>query len=258
MRHHSPAHSREQEPLVAKPPALHLRASTSLPWLGGLSSGNVGDPSTRLLTDRQRHHLALIATRLRLATPTTVYSQGADATWVYFISEGVIKTFRDLPSGKRQVIVFLFPGDIFGMAQNGQYVNSARSVTPASLFRMRVDGLKELLRRDPEMNLKFLSKLTIELRKAQRQCVVLGRRDAAGRVAMFLNLLQTQTHGSSPQDTIQVPMSRSDIADYLSLTPEAVSRATAELAELGIARFDDRHTARILNRSRFKRLVAAL
>jgi CRP/FNR family transcriptional regulator len=235
-----------------------LRALDSAPWIRATPfRKGVSELPARLLTDLQRQHLATLATRLHLPPRKIVYREGADATWVFFVAEGVVKAFRDLPSGKRRVTAFLVPGDIFGLAENGQYVNAVRTVTEATLFRIRTEELTDVLRRDPELGFQFLCKVTNDLRRAQRQTIVLGRRDARGRLAMFLGILEKHASGKSDPDIIPVLMSRSDIADYLALSLEAVSRATRELATEGILRFEDRHTVRVTDRRRFQRLIAA-
>jgi CRP/FNR family transcriptional regulator len=153
-------------------------------------------------------------------------------------------------------MAFLFPGDVFGLAEAGHYVNSAQTVTDATLHRILRDALLETLRRDRELEVQFLCKVTNELRELQRQQIVVTRRDAPGRVAMFLRMLDQQRRRDG--NVIDIPMSRTDIAQYLSLSPEAVSRATASLEHDGIVSFPSLHAATVLNRSRFERLAAAV
>ncbi len=63
-------------------------------------------------------------------------------------AEGVVKTFKDMPSGRRWVMSFLFPDDIFGLAENGLYVRTAQAVTHATLYRIELDVLMDALKRD--------------------------------------------------------------------------------------------------------------
>ena len=215
-----------------------------------------GGQSVRLLSKAQRQQVASIATRVRLRPRAVIYREDSTAGWVYTIASGVVKSYRDLPSGKRRIALFLFPEDIFGLAENGHYVNTAQAVTEVRLYRIPLDCLERLFIRDGNLQLQFLCKVTHALRQFQRQKIVLTRRDAAGRVAMFLSMLERRAADAGASSTITVPMSRSDIASYLGLSLEAVSRATALLARRGTLEFVDRHTARILDRSRFDRLVA--
>jgi CRP-like cAMP-binding protein len=215
-----------------------------------------GGHSVRLLSKAQRQQVAAIATRVRLGPRGVIYREDSTAGWVYNIASGVVKSYRDLPSGKRRIAAFLFPEDIFGLAENGRYVNTAQAVTEVRLYRIPLDCLQRLFIRDGDLQLQFLCKVTHALRQFQRQKIVLTRRDAAGRVAMFLSMLERRAADAGPAATITVPMSRSDIASYLGLSLEAVSRATAMLTRRRTLEFVDRHTARILDRARFDRLVA--
>src|SRR5262249_30761674 len=155
---------------------------------------------------------------------------------------------------------FLFPGDVFGLAENGRYVNTTQTVTRAMLYRIPLDALKDLLRRDPDLQFRFLCKVTHQLREAQRHTINVSRRTALGKVAMFLKMLERdgQWRGDhvSPR-SLTVPMTRVDIADYLGLSPEAVSRVTSRLVRRGILAFPDRHRVCILNPTELDRLAAA-
>jgi CRP/FNR family transcriptional regulator len=214
-----------------------------------------GNATTRLLTPREREDLTRIAMRLRLPARMALYRENAQAKWIFVITQGVVKVFRDLPSGKRRVLAFLFAGDMFGLAEGGRYVNSAQTITPGTLYRLPVDELMEVLRHDAKLEFQVLCKLTHEVREAQQRGMILSRRDAAGRVAMFLRCLQKSAHTpGSHHDTISLPMTRSDIADYLALSLEAVSRACADLERRGILRFE-RQLACVLNQPRLTKLA---
>jgi CRP/FNR family transcriptional regulator len=216
-------------------------------------------PGTILvLTAVQRQRLLAVATRLRLPARTIVYREGDPLAWIFVVGEGVLKSFRELPSGKQRTVAFLFPKDVFGLAEHGRYVNTLRTVTPATIYRIGYESLEEMLRRDPALNLVFLSKVTHKLREAQRQAVTLGRRDAPGRLAMFLKMLETNGSEQKRADDIQVPMSRTDIAEYIGLSLEAVSRAARRLALQGIVAFNGGHVVHIEDRVRFESLVANL
>jgi CRP/FNR family transcriptional regulator len=100
--------------------------------------------------------------------------------------------------------------------------------------------------------------VTDELRSSFRKQILVGRRDAIGRVTMFLRMLEQQTSHEGDASKIDIPMSRSDMANYLGLSLEAVSRACRALEQKGIVDFIGRHSARIVNRPRFDKLTAAL
>ena len=217
-----------------------------------------GVGAKRLLTDRQRQKLATIGTRMKVPARSILYREDTDADWIFIVTEGVVKTFRELPSGKRRLAAFLFAADVFGLSENGRYVNTAQAVTGVTLYRIPLESLTALFNRDPELGFKFLLKATHELREAQRRAIVLTRRDAIGRLAMFLRMLEKDGPRVAERGVISIPMSRSDIADYLGMSAEAVSRASSGLADRGLVAFDGRHSVRITDRKRFDELVAAL
>jgi CRP-like cAMP-binding protein len=221
-----------------------------------LEAGSIG--AAPVLTERQRQQLLEIATRVRVPARSVVYREQTAATWIFINTEGVLKTFKDLRSGRRWVTAFLFPKDVFGLAKNGLYVRTAQAITPATLYRIESHALIALLRRDAELQFQFLSKVTHELREAQRQTIVVGRRDAVGRVAMFIQQLECTCCDRHNARDIELPMSRSDIASYLGLSLESISRATAKLQRRGIVAFPNRHLARILDRAQFDRLSKAI
>jgi CRP-like cAMP-binding protein len=155
-------------------------------------------------------------------------------------------------------MAFLFQDDIFGLAESGLYVNTTQAVTPVTLYRIEVPTLTAMFRRDSDLQFQFLCKVTDVLRSSFRKQILVGRRDAAGRVAMFLRMLEHEMCDKGEESDIDIPMSRSDIANYLGLSLEAVSRACRALEQKGIVDFIGRHSARIVNRQRFDKLTSAL
>jgi len=209
----------------------------------------------QLLTDQQQAELQAISTEVVLRARAPIYAAGSLAASIYIVQTGLVKVFRSLSSGRQQVLVFLFPGDVFGLAEDGRYVNSVETLLQTTIYRIPIDAVTEMFRRDGDLELRFLYKLTHELREAQRQEIILARRDAVGRVVMFLQMLQRRNADNS--DRIEIPMSRKDVAGYLGLSAEAVSRAISRLSRSGIVSFPSLHVARILNRARFEQIALA-
>ena len=102
----------------------------------------------------------------------------------------------------------------------------------------------------------MLPQVPHELREAHRRSIIIGRRSATGRIAMFLSMLETNNAPDATVDLIALPMSRSDIANYVGLSPEAMSRATGQLTKQGILKFDGPHAVRVIDRHRFRGLAA--
>ena len=217
------------------------------------------DSQTVLLTDRQRTELASIATRVRLPARMMIYREDSAAHWVFAVAEGMVKSYRELPSGKRSVTAFLCPRDLFGLAEQGRYVNSTQAITRVTLYRLPVHELALLLKHDGDLQFAFLAKVTHELREAQRRVVLVNRRDAVGRLATFIAWMAERAADSGSRVRhVQLPMTRSDIAGFLGLSLESVSRAAAELDRRGLVRFESRHHARVVDPTRLARIVDAI
>jgi len=210
-----------------------------------------------LLSSDQRARIAKIATVEEFPARRIVCREGSNAQWIFIMAEGVATMFRDLPSGRRRVLAFLFADDAFGLAQTGHYVYSVQTITPVKLYRVRLAALTAALRRDGDLASEFLCKAVHELRGALRHNVILARRDAVGRAAMFLLMLEQNTPARSDA-RIELPMSRADVANYLGLSQEAVSRAMTGLERSGVVAFQGRHELRVLDRARFEKIAGAL
>jgi CRP/FNR family transcriptional regulator, anaerobic regulatory protein len=216
----------------------------------------VGVPPPRL-TDRQREQLIRIGIRVRLPARMTVYREQTTAQWVFAVVDGVVKSYRELPSGKRTVSAFLFARDLFGLAENGRYLNTAQTVTSTVLYRLPLNQLAALLKHDGELQFQFLTKVTHELRESQRRSVLINRRDAAGRLAMFVAAMRDRQNVGA-KGPVSLPMTRSDIAGFLGLSLESVSRAAAALERRGLVSFEGRNLVHIADVPAFAKLVAAV
>lgn len=211
-----------------------------------------------LLDTAEAERLAQIGSVVRFAKGTLVYQEGDEAGCIYNVIDGAVKTFCALSSGRRRVTAFLFAGDLAGLAENGHYVATAQAVSPVTACRVPLDALERILRGDPALGYRFLCKLCHDLRAAQSHAIMLGRRDAHGKLAMFLHELRSNQARKPMRDgAVSLAMTRSDIADYLGLSLEAVCRAFRKLQRNGIIAMADPHHVHILDRGRFDQLVGA-
>ncbi|WP_268995456.1 helix-turn-helix domain-containing protein [Microvirga roseola] len=169
---------------------------------------------------------------MKVPAKTTLFTQEEPAGSVFNIGEGVVRLYKLLPDGRRQIVGFALAGDFLGLALLDRYGVSADTVTDAKVCRFDrrvftgyMDGRPHLLRRLHELT-------SHELSLAQEQMVVLGRRSAEERLAVFLmSLLKRFTRLGQGSITLPLPMSRQDIADFLGLTIETVSRTFTKLAK---------------------------
>ena len=227
----------------------------TLPMIRALSLSGV-EAKRPLLSDLQRRRLAEAATLLELPARSIIYRNGQPADSIFINGGGVVTSFKDMPSGKRRVAGFRFYADLFGLADHGKYVNTTRTVTAAKIYQIPIETLTALLKQDADLEFQFVCKLVHELRQSQRKAIIVARRDAAGRIAMFIDMLRrTVDDGETAGDVIEFPMTRGDIGDFLNLAHESVSRATRKLANMGIVEFK-KGSAHILDRVQFDKLVA--
>ena len=222
-----------------------------------LATGEQRPKLDNLLTSAEQTKLATIATLLEYQTGgVAICSEGEDAHFLYLIDSGIVRLSQHLPNGDSQVLGFMWPGDLFGIAEDGRYINSAESLTTAAIFRFPLERLRHLLLSEPLLRLHMLTKVAHELRKAQRQIIVLGQFNNAKRLASFL--LDCRQHldlFESRTRRLLLPMSRFDIADYLGTSPESVARAFATLERGGFLRRTSPRSVELADPDRLARFV---
>jgi CRP/FNR family transcriptional regulator, anaerobic regulatory protein len=182
--------------------------------------------AVELLSVAEQDTLIEVSRLISVRRHTVLYPEGGQARFVYNIVSGVAETYQLLPNGDKRITAFLFPRDILGLSVNGTYVASAMSLTPVIAYRIPVDALEAILERDPRLDIGLLCKLCHELRRSQHHAVTVTKKDAAARLASFLLWIE---HAYAPPGRVvgelTLPMARHDIADYVGLSVEAVSRA---------------------------------
>ena len=178
-----------------------------------------------------------LAEHITLGAGDALTRQGDAAVHVFNITSGSVRVFKLLADGRRQITGFLFAGDFLGLAGAESYVFSAEAIEPATACRFRRNDYRALIRDLPALETALLDRATHELAAAQNQMVLLGRKTALERVASFLLDLPAQDPARpGPVDHIRLPMTRSEIADYLGLTIETVSRVLTRLKTDGVIR----------------------
>jgi CRP/FNR family transcriptional regulator len=242
-------------PSSAKPPggpAIHAIN----PWVvGNLKPG----ARHQLLSDDERAQLARISSIVRFKKGEQIYNKGDPADAAFNIVSGVVTIYPELSGKHRHVGAFLYPGDIFGLSEEGFYTNASGATTPVVAYRMPMHALRRLLASRPDLDVDVIVKLCEELRQAQRHSLVLARKKAVPKLAMFLDLQEhlQMLPGEPAAAAIYLPMSRSDIAAYLGLTLPAVSRAFRKLVSDKVIAFRDRQHARIVDRKAFEGIADA-
>ena len=161
----------------------------------------------------------------------TLFTEGDDADGISEVVSGMLRLYKLLPDGRRQITGFLSAGQILALAPRGIHGYSAEAINDVTLCRYPRVGLDRLIDDVPALARRLLAVASHELCTAQDQMLLLGRKAAAEKVASFLLLMADQ---QGKGDEISVPMSRGDIADYLGLTTETVSRTLTKLKTMGL------------------------
>ena len=181
---------------------------------------------------------ALVEAMDRLGAKSTferdeeIYAQGDDVEYLYRLVRGVVRTTRVAADGRRQVGDFYYAGDIFGLEVGPEHQFSAEALTECEVQRVRRSSVRAFAG-DTELDRAILEATRRELQRAQDHVLLLGRRSARERGAAFLTSL-AQNHAA---DGVELPMGRQDMADYLGLTIETVSRMLTQLQEEDIVAF---------------------
>jgi CRP-like cAMP-binding protein len=191
-----------------------------------------------LLSPREQEELRAIATVLDYRRGgITIFSEGEDAHFVFAIDEGVVRVSRHAENGQRQILAFMVPGDLFGLPDDGLYVNTAEAVSPARIYRFPWQRLMEIMVREPQLQLNMLVRVAYDLRQAQRQIMILGQKNTYQRLAVFLlEFLRYPEFYDPKKSRLNLPINRFDLADYLGIARETAARAFARLEHEGLAR----------------------
>jgi CRP/FNR family transcriptional regulator, nitrogen fixation regulation protein len=196
--------------------------------------------------------LGLMGAVMRFARNAEIYGEDEPAEFLYQVVSGAVRTYRMLDDGRRQIIAFYLPGDLFGVEAGEVHLSSAEAVGESQIVMVKRSSL--MARADHERDLaKQLWTLTVrELQRVQQHSLVLIK-SAEERVAGFLLEMASRCSGGL---TVELPMSRQDIADYLGLTIETVSRTFTQLVQSGAIGLETSRRIQLRNRAALSRLNA--
>ncbi len=205
------------------------------------------------LDDEHLARLASMTSEVRFRAPQTIIYEGDFAENAFNICKGVVRVTKMLPDGRRQITGFLFQGDFVGLTHQTSYTYSVEAVTDVELCRFPRKRLMGLFEESPEMERRLLAMATDELSSAQEQILLLGRKTARERVASFImRLSRLAEQRGETANPVTVAMSRADIADFLGLTIETVSRTLTRLSKDNLIKLENVHAIRILDQERLE------
>lgn len=194
-----------------------------------------------------------IGTRMVVARGHTLFYEGDDADSIYRVVSGALRTSRVMLDGRRYVADFLFPGDFVGLNDGAKRSTTADALCDTILVRCSRRLFETKLEGDRGLGRMILSVLTGGLSSAQERMLLLGRKSAAERVATFLLMMADRAGGNS----IELPMTRGDIADYLGLTVETISRTISQFKARNFIRCRGITTVEIQQRAALEGVAAA-
>ena len=170
--------------------------------------------------------IELMGARMSYARNTEIYGEGEPAEYLYKVMSGAVRISKLLDDGRRQVTAFHLPGEIFGLELGKEHRFSAEAISESSILVVKRSTVLALAGRDGEVARQLWTLTADALQRVQDHMLVLGCMNAKERVANFL--LQLAKRVSSGNE-VELPMPRQDIADYLGLTIETVSRTMTQL-----------------------------
>ena len=172
------------------------------------------------------------------------------AKHIFLLVEGNLRICRLLSDGRRVITGFLRSGDVVGVSFKNRYLYSAEAIDDVAFRRVSKGFFEEELATSPQLRPLVFSRVCDEVAAAQDQMVLLSCKSAEERLASFLlHQLRCDEARGGVHGMITLPMTRLDIADYLGLTIETVSRTMTRLSKKGIISLCSRHGIKILSRT---------
>jgi CRP/FNR family nitrogen fixation transcriptional regulator len=203
--------------------------------------------------DEATEALDMMGARMTFDRDAEIFGEGEAADFVYRVVSGAVRTYKLLSDGRRQIGDFHLAGDLFGLEAGEDHRLSAEAICKCEVLVFRRSALFALAARTPSVGRALWSETARELERAQTHLMLLGRKSAVERVASFLQTLADREPGAAE---IALPMSRQDMADYLGLTIETVSRTFTQLQGDGVIALQGCRRVRVRNCNALARLSA--
>jgi CRP/FNR family transcriptional regulator len=177
-----------------------------------------------------------------------VFTEGDPTTYVYRVETGAVALYKLFADGRRQIVGFAYPGDFIGLGAHDAHLMNAQAIKPTQLRCLPVATLRQLAARDPLISLKLYEALARDLAATRDLVFTTGRRSATERVVGFL-LAFSRRNGRSGRGRccFDLPMTRTDIGDFLGLTVETVSRIFTKLKLRGLIELPHTNHVRLVD-----------
>lgn len=186
-----------------------------------------------------------------------VYRAGQPFTSVYAVRAGTLKAYSITGSGEEQVTGFYLPGEVFGMEglSRNVYAGAAVALETAAICEIPFERLSELSAHIPSLQRHFFQLMSREIEQDQQLLTQLGKNSADQRIAaLLLSISARNARRKLSPTAFRLPMSRTDIGNYLGLTVETVSRIFSRFQKLGLLASDNREIA-LLDSARLREIA---
>ena len=202
-------------------------------------------------------HLEPLVGHRDLEPGQALFDEDDDSSHAYNLVEGTVRLYKLLPDGRRQITGFAIAGDFLGLSSRGHYAYSAEAISPVVLCRFKRADLQRLFSKFPAMEHRVLAMANDELVAAQDQMLLLGRKTPMEKVASFLLALSKRLERIGRRGgELPLAMTRADIADYLGLTVETVSRTFSKLKASKIIALPSPDRVQLLDRRKLETVAA--
>ncbi|MGY4174915.1 CRP/FNR family nitrogen fixation transcriptional regulator [Bradyrhizobium sp. USDA 4518] len=176
-----------------------------------------------------RGPLGMIATPMRFTRNSEIYGEDEAAEYLYQVVSGAVRTYKILEDGRRQIGAFYLPGDIFGFEAEESHISSAEAICETHLLMVKRSAVIFRASHERELARQLWDAMALELRRFQAHSMLLISSAEERVIAFLLDISRRTTKNAA----IDLPMSRQDVADYLGLTIETVSRTFTQLEHNG-------------------------
>jgi len=206
----------------------------------------------------QARELEALAGDLSLPAGELLVREGQPRRGVFSVTSGALRRIRLLPDGRRLVAGFLMPGDFIGFSNATHYRHSIEAIVDSKLCAFPKTDMRALCQQHPALERELLDRACLELDATRDNLMSLARMTPLERLAAFLldMAARRRRRGWSDAEVI-LPMTRTDIADYLGLTVETVSRSFTRLRQEGAIDTADPHHILLRDRARLEALAEA-
>jgi CRP-like cAMP-binding protein/DNA-binding protein H-NS len=237
---------KREEFLVRTPPdaseAPPLPGPSTVPQVFSLKSS----VSAVLGADAFTEAFKMLGSTIRFDRNQEIQAEGEPALYFYQVVSGAVRTYKLLSDGRRQISSFQLPGDVVELGTAAHYCFSAEAISPSTLRFAKRSAVIEQAGRNSDLAVEIWRRTAKHLQTAQEHMVLLGRKNADERLASFLLEMADRCHADS---VLELPMSRQDIADYLGLTIETVSRILTHLESCAAIRREGGRRLELHNRA---------